>query len=78
MEKKKHFIKVFFTDNEEGFVCNIDGTVTEVESSIDQLRMEIGTDIHCEIDEDIERQREGVYGYRIDYTLTPIFTDPYN
>lgn len=77
MGKSKHYIKVFFTDNSEGFVYNLDGTVTEVKSSNDQLRMAIGKDIHGEIEEDIGRQRDGVYGYRIDYTLTPIFTDPF-
>lgn len=77
MEQKKHYIKVFFTDDGESFVCNLDGCVTKVASSIDDLRMKIGTDINLEIKEDYASQQGEVHGYRIDYILTPITKSPF-
>lgn len=77
MEQNKHHINVFFTDNGEDFVCNLDGCVTKVASSIDDLRMIIGQDIHLEIKEDYASQQGEVHGYRIDYTLTPITKSPF-
>ena len=73
MEKNKHYIKVFFTDNEEEFIYNLDGGVLGVATSIDSLREAIGTDIHEEMQ--LLSDTNGVFGYRIDYTLTPITED---
>lgn len=78
MGNKKHFIKVFFTDDDEGYVLNLDGSVTCVAASDEQLHKEIGKDIHGEIKEALDREDDAVYAYRVDYTITPIRTDPFN
>lgn len=78
MEKNKHYIKVFITDSDTGFVCNFDGKLTQIVTSKDQLCMAIGYDIHCDkMNKIIGEQSEAVYGFRIDYTLTPLRTDPF-
>lgn len=77
MEKKKHFIKVFFTDDETNNILNFDGQITECYTNTEEFYKAIGRDIANEIDEAAQKSDEASYGYRIDYTLTPITTDPF-
>lgn len=68
---------MFFTDDEEHNILNFDGTVTECYSTADEMCKAIGRDINEEIDHDAGISEEVCFGYRIDYTLTPIRTDPF-
>lgn len=77
MENNKHFIKVFFSDEDEGHVLNLDGEFTQVASTKQELFEKIGGDIHANIIIDIEQRNTPIFGYRIDYTLTPITKDPF-
>lgn len=75
MAENKHYIKVFYTD--EGSVINLDGETTFVSVTEEELSRSIGDDICSEMREDLGKLECGIYGYRIDYTLTPIKTDPF-
>lgn len=77
MATNKHYMNVFITDEDENYVVNYDGDFTDVRTSADQLVSSIGCDIKGEIDNMLVSADEPIYGFRIDYTITPIRTDPF-
>ena len=77
MATNKHYMKVFITDEDESWVVNYDGMITETRSGADQLASGMGYDIKEEMGKIIEADYEAIYGFRIDYTITPIRTDPF-
>lgn len=70
-------MKVLITDNDNGYVVNYDGSYTEVRSDADELATGMGYDIKEEINKIQADNDEALYGFRIDYTVTPIRTDPF-
>lgn len=78
MARDKHYIKVFITDEDEGYVVNYDGNFTDVRQGADQLASGMGYDIKGEMNKMLEEDEgDVIYGFRIDYTITPIRTDPF-
>lgn len=78
MATNKSFIKVFFVGEKEGFVCNFNGDASTVINGRDQLASQIGYDIHDMMEADFDHQDiDIIFGYRIDYTLTPITKAPF-
>lgn len=76
MDDNKHYIKVFYTDD-EGSACNLDGDITLVNKGKEELINSIGQDISAEMEADMAKLECGIYGYRIDYKLTRITKDPF-
>lgn len=77
MARDKHYMKVFITDEDEGYVVNYDGTFTDTRSGADQLASGMGYDIKEEMNKMLEEDDDAIYGFRIDYTITPLRTDPF-
>lgn len=77
MATNKYYMKVFNTDAIGGYVVNYDGDFTEVRSGADDLASGMGNDIKIKMDEILKKDNEPIYGFRIDYTITPIRTDPF-
>lgn len=76
MATNKHYMKVFITDEEEQYVLNTDG-YTDVRLGADHLASGMGYNIKEEMNKMLEEDDEVIYGFRIDYTITPTKTDPF-
>lgn len=77
MATNKHYMKVFITDDVGGYVVNYGGDFTNIRKDADELASGMGYDIKEHMDIMSENNTEAIYGFRIDYTVTPIRTDPF-
>lgn len=77
MAKSKHYMKIFSTDQADSYVLNCDGNTTVVKSGAEQLAAGMGREIKEKMTNILKASNEAIYGFRIDYTLTPIRTDPF-